>query len=192
MSPAITLPIRGWLPEKKRVGLRLQPEALAGSVSAPAWFLTSSTVPRPLPLSGVLLQFISIIKQFGDGKTCVLSRENQGDGFFSMLESGVFGFNYISQCLFINFPNHREACLPGEIGNGLKRLLRQGISKERDPNSDKIRCLKFQSSALGSSGSFTPWKKTASLPSGIPNRSGSGTKPLDASSKYADFSVPEK
>lgn len=43
-----------------------------------------------------------------------------------------------------------------KIGNGLKWLLRQGVSKERDPNSDKIRCLKFPIKLLGSDGSFTP------------------------------------
>lgn len=80
----------------------------------------------------------------------------------------------------------------GKIGNGLKWLLRQGSSKETDPNSDKIRCLKFQSGTLGFNGSFTPWNKTASLPSGIPSRSGNWTKSSDASSRYADFSVPEK
>lgn len=34
ISPAIKLPIRGWLPEKKCVGLELQPKASAGPLSA--------------------------------------------------------------------------------------------------------------------------------------------------------------
>lgn len=80
----------------------------------------------------------------------------------------------------------------GKIGNGLTWLLRQGISEDMDPNSDKIRCLKFQSSVLSSSGSFNPQNNTASLPSVIPSRSGSWTELLDASSKYADFPMPEK
>lgn len=76
--------------------------------------------------------------------------------------------------------------LPAKIGNGLKKLLRQGISKERHLISDKIACLKFQSSTLGSSGSFTSQNKTACRPTGIPALSGMWAQPPEPSSKNAD------
>lgn len=65
---------------------------------------------HPAP-SCMLLWFISVTQQCRDGRTSVLSREIQKQGFCLTLKSGVSGFNCFSWCLFINFPNHRRlAC----------------------------------------------------------------------------------